>query len=303
MERAANTMVEREGDDFEDYARVGAVAIPRHNKFRGGVTTHFPSLLHLVLTRAEKDGYSHICGWQSHGRCFTVFNRDAFVAEVMPNYFRQSQYASFQRQLNLYGFRRLSQRSLDHGSYYHEMFLRTREDLCQGILRAKEKDIRALKAARKEPDFLKMKRMPSIPHEDILSTEALLSQQKVGAKEDVHEPYALVEKEGYPLSKLFETVVMKEIDTSDSWMEPRPIAPTLPQHGMTELSTSKKDLAVPKSLISTNDAFAVSSFGRSTANRSLGLPLYSCIEASQLPSLRGDIHQEAFEVRRTQRTM
>ena len=100
-----NNMIEREiANKFVDYAKVPPAKIEKTSKNRGGVGTHFPTLLHLVLTRAEKDGYSHICAWQSHGRGFAVFNREKFVAEVMPNFFRQSQYASFQRQLNLYGY-------------------------------------------------------------------------------------------------------------------------------------------------------------------------------------------------------
>lgn len=224
-------MIEREPEPFKDYRLVSVDEIPRHSKHRGGVGTHFPTLLHLVLTRAEKDGYGHICSWQSHGRCFSVSNRDKFVSEVMPSYFRQSQYASFQRQLNLYGFRRLSQKSPDHGSYYHEMFLRTRADLCQGILRSKEKDLRATKASREEPDFHKMPPMPPVTEEDIGTTESILMQQKAAAKEG-QEMNALFEdnfnvnkQQGDPLAHLFNTIAMQGIHSNDSWMDPRPIAP------------------------------------------------------------------------------
>uniref|UniRef100_A0A7S3LFH2 HSF-type DNA-binding domain-containing protein n=1 Tax=Amphora coffeiformis TaxID=265554 RepID=A0A7S3LFH2_9STRA len=229
----SDNMIEREPEPFKDFSLVSVDEIPRQSKHRGGVGTHFPTLLHLVLTRAEKDGYGHICSWQSHGRCFSVSNRDKFVSEVMPSYFRQSQYASFQRQLNLYGFRRLSQRSPDHGSYYHEMFLRTRADLCQGILRAKEKDLRATKAAREEPDFRKMPPMPPVTEEDIGTTESILMQQKTAAKEGqemnalVEDNFNLSKPQGDPLAHLFNTIAMQGIHSNDSWMDPRPIAPFL----------------------------------------------------------------------------
>lgn len=251
-----NKAIERDPAPFKDFALVPADEIPRQSRHRGGVGTHFPTLLHLVLTRAEKDGYSHICSWQSHGRCFSVLNRDKFVAEVMPNYFRQSQYASFQRQLNLYGFRRLSQKSPDHGSYYHEMFLRTRADLCQGILRAKEKDLRATKAARNEPAFNKMPPMPPITEEDIRTTETILMQQKGGAKEG-QEMDALVgdkiksnQPQQDPLGNLFRTIAMQGIQSNDSWMDPRPIAPAhsddKKQPSMTGSAVSFQPYALPK---------------------------------------------------------
>ncbi|KAL7567258.1 hypothetical protein ACA910_016724 [Epithemia clementina (nom. ined.)] len=108
-----NTDVDDEDEGpivYQDYA----LALPRQSgreqvhKFRGGVTTHFPAMLHAMLSLAEVDGYAHILSWQPNGRAFCVHHREQFVRRVLPLYFRQSHYASFQRQLNLYGFHRLN---------------------------------------------------------------------------------------------------------------------------------------------------------------------------------------------------
>ena len=56
----------------------------------------------------------------------------------MPLHFRQTKLTSFQRQLNLYGFRRIT-RGKDSGAYYHEFFLRGRFDLCKKMIRQKSK--------------------------------------------------------------------------------------------------------------------------------------------------------------------
>jgi HSF-type DNA-binding len=92
---------------------------------------HFPSVLHRLLEEAEVGGYSDIVAWQPHGRSFLVKQQARFVREVMPRFFRQTRYASFQRQLSLYCFCRLSQKGADHGAYYHPSFLRGPENAIQ----------------------------------------------------------------------------------------------------------------------------------------------------------------------------
>jgi hypothetical protein len=102
---------------------------------RGGVAQPFPEKLHLMLSTL---GREDIVTWQPHGRCFVVHNAKAFVNQVMPKYFRQTKLTSFQRQLNLYGFCRLTG-GRDRGGYYHELFLRNRPFLCKRMMRTRIK--------------------------------------------------------------------------------------------------------------------------------------------------------------------
>jgi len=74
---------------------------------RGGVSTPFPLKLHEMLNSVEADACSHIVSWQPHGRCFVV-HKPGLFKDLLPRYFKLSKIASFQRQLNLYGFQRLT---------------------------------------------------------------------------------------------------------------------------------------------------------------------------------------------------
>lgn len=62
--------------------------------------------------------------------------------------------ASFQRQLNLYGFQRLLTGS-DKGAYYHSCFVRGQPRLCKGMIRQKVKGtkVRRQAAPDEEPNF------------------------------------------------------------------------------------------------------------------------------------------------------
>ena len=189
-----------EGDEsrspsFLDHADTPAPPDADEPKYRGGITTHFPVLLHAMLTKAEVDGYSNVCSWESHGRAFSVHDRERFVREVLPLYFRQTHFASFQRQLNLYGFDRASLQNPNNspGAYYHAMFLRTRQDLCRAIQRATEKEIRdrrrAKVASNPDPDFRKFKPMPESRPEDLKQASGVtIPQRRVSAPAKMETP-------------------------------------------------------------------------------------------------------------------
>jgi len=80
-----------------------------------------------------------------------------FVEEIMPGFFRQTKMTSFQRQLNLYGFARLTT-GPDRGGYYHELFIRGRLDLCKRMTRTRVKGngSKAASSPSTEPNFYAM---------------------------------------------------------------------------------------------------------------------------------------------------
>jgi hypothetical protein len=124
---------------------------------RGGVTTPFPLKLHEMLETCAQEGNDHIVSWQPHGRCFIVRKPKEFVALILPNYFKLSKLASFQRQLNLYGFQRLTC-GKDRGGYYHELFLQGKVFMAHSIQRIKVKGtgVRARSNPAQEPDLWTM---------------------------------------------------------------------------------------------------------------------------------------------------
>ena len=68
-----------------------------------------------------------------------MYNKSVLLTVVInKRFFRQTKLTSFQRQLNLYGFSRLT-RGRDSGGYYHELFLRGKTYLTRSMSRTKIK--------------------------------------------------------------------------------------------------------------------------------------------------------------------
>jgi hypothetical protein len=94
-------------------------------------------MLHDMLEKMATVGDASIVSWQPHGKAFRVHHPEAFARTVMPNYFKQTKYKSFQRQLHMYGFQRI-RKGLDTGAYFHSMFIRNKKSMslhmsCQKI--------------------------------------------------------------------------------------------------------------------------------------------------------------------------
>jgi hypothetical protein len=98
---------------------------------------HFPWKLHELLEETAK-GHSAIVSWLPGDKAFKVHKREDFCDELMSAFFNSSKYKTFQRSLNLWGFKSVS-RGPDKGAYYHQFFVRGNADLCKNMIRVKIK--------------------------------------------------------------------------------------------------------------------------------------------------------------------
>jgi hypothetical protein len=114
--------------------------------------------LHHILENSGRDeSHEMAISWKIHGRAFSVNNSKEFFEAIIPLYFHQTKLRSFFRQLNLYGFRRIT-KGRDKGAYYHELFLRGKPFLTWQISRKKVKGVgfRGTSIPETEPDFYSM---------------------------------------------------------------------------------------------------------------------------------------------------
>jgi HSF-type DNA-binding len=146
--------------DYHDYAQAKPTEMDLQSikASRGGVHNPFPTVLHNMMEQADAQDFANIVSWQPHGRAFLIHDPKGFVQHVLPMFFKHSKISSFQRQLSLYGFIRLSHDGPDRGAYYHQCFLRGRSFLCSNIQRTRIKGtwVRTSSSPEAEPDFYRM---------------------------------------------------------------------------------------------------------------------------------------------------
>lgn len=112
----------------------------------------FPQKLYALINAEPRD----VVCWTEKGNAFKVVDVDKFSDNIIPKYFRHTKITSFQRQLNLYGFRRIT-KGEDVGAYYHPKFLRGQRELVCEIKRLPGKHSR-----KEDGDVPKQKRAKSI---------------------------------------------------------------------------------------------------------------------------------------------
>ena len=101
---------------------------------RGGCKYPFPQRLFDLLEYINVVGeseLSRIISWYPNGNAFQVHDRIAFEKQIQPKMFNQSKYASFNRQLNLWGFERIpNHHAGGPRSYFHPLFQSHDRGLC-----------------------------------------------------------------------------------------------------------------------------------------------------------------------------
>jgi len=89
--------------------------------------------LYEMLEDVEINDQQDIVSWVEDGKAFKVHKMKAFVDEIIPKYFRQSKYKSFQRQLYFYDFHRVPG-GPNAGAYSHPKFQKGVKTLCLSMM-------------------------------------------------------------------------------------------------------------------------------------------------------------------------
>lgn len=143
-------------------------------------TSNFPAKLYFMLNEMEKDGQNDIASWLPNGRSFIVYKPKRFESEILPLYFQQTKFESFQRQLNLYNFCRITS-GKEKGACFHKDFIRGQEQLVYGIKRMKIKGQQAKRHEKDSSAYLPEQETRGVAGKSSCSSDKDFSGQAVSA--------------------------------------------------------------------------------------------------------------------------
>ena len=154
-------------------------------KARGGVRHPFPTRLYALLEKSRTDDeIAKMISWHPSGQSFKVHNAKKFSSTVQKTYFKHTVYSSFRRQLNLWGFKRISEyprsrtASSQHGYYANPMFARGQYSLCCQMRRANVTDTSNVNEVGRSPSVETIKSREQ--QEDERPTTAISTPEPIG---------------------------------------------------------------------------------------------------------------------------
>lgn len=211
----------------------------------------FPFRLHNLLTQANQLGVDDIVSWDGSGTKLIIYDLDKFVSKILPTVFRQSQFASFRRQMNAYGYERETKSTRTIYStpstlivYSHKNFHRDNIAACSKIIRRKPSKQQRKRLENHHPIpstvYLSSNKEdelehPLSPHKYDFDTNFLmadveqsdnginllsgvLSDDLLPHKKDVYHT-----KDGVSLARLYEMKIHNELKLSQHFAKSKPV--------------------------------------------------------------------------------
>lgn len=137
------TKQSQNSDDGQDMKETvcctpSTVVVPSIDSKRAKTDQRFPEKVLQLLTDAEENGQEHIVSFLPDGKAFRIHKPTEFEANIMPKYFSSHRMSSFCRQLNLYGFRRITT-GPQAGGFIHRLFRKDQPELVRKVQRKRQR--------------------------------------------------------------------------------------------------------------------------------------------------------------------
>ncbi|XP_076044080.1 heat shock factor isoform X2 [Oratosquilla oratoria] len=177
-------------------------------------TANVPAFLTKLWRLVEDPQTDSLIGWTQNGQSFVIHNQAMFARELLPQYYKHNNMASFVRQLNMYGFHKVV--SADSGGlrierddmeFAHPHFIRDQKSLLENIKRKQQRRLPGESA-----DFLQMPsgRVVTTSEENKVVTKLLTDVQEMKRdQETVSSKFLALKRENEALWREYASMRQK----------------------------------------------------------------------------------------------
>ncbi|XP_078504591.1 uncharacterized protein LOC144763144 isoform X2 [Lissotriton helveticus] len=191
-----------------------------------------PKFLTKIWALVEDPKTNDFICWSQDGNSFIVLNEENFAKNILPKHFKHNNMASFVRQLNWYGFRKViqdetgtfKQERVGTGKYHHPFFKQGQEELLARIKRKVKKE--APKACWQPSiegvDQLHIPEGCMLPHTRqhfVKEVPLARIEERTNGPEDVHKILSLIQQVQGRQDVVDSTVESLKRDNEALWKE------------------------------------------------------------------------------------
>ncbi|KAH6773932.1 hypothetical protein C2S52_003145 [Perilla frutescens var. hirtella] len=120
--------------------------------------TSLPPFLVKCYEMVNDESTNELISWSESNDSFIIWDESKFSSHLLPKYFKHSNFSSFVRQLNIYGFRKID---TDNWQFANESFIKGQKHLLKNIIRRKQSQNLVQKKSSPEKDT-----EPALPSEE-----------------------------------------------------------------------------------------------------------------------------------------
>ncbi|KAI6661475.1 Heat shock factor protein 1-like isoform X2 [Oopsacas minuta] len=125
--------------------------------------TDTPAFLFKLWKVLEAEEYAQFISWSKNGNSFIIYDQNQFSQVVLPNFFKHSHFTSFVRQLNMYGFRKLTNMTYTSNTpgqesmeFHHPHFIKGHPSMLEYVKRKSPSSLRIGNRTIKTADLEKL---------------------------------------------------------------------------------------------------------------------------------------------------
>ncbi|KAJ7684944.1 hypothetical protein DFH06DRAFT_1028126 [Mycena polygramma] len=154
-----------------------ALARPTRPPVHAAQVQRVPAFLNKLYEMVNDAKTNNLIQWSALGDTFYVYDQERFAREVLPHWFKHQNFASFVRQLNMYGFHKIphlqqgvlkSEADAEHWNFVHPNFRRDQPDLLCLIQRKKSGNVA-------EDDKLESTALPAANNAQVLDIQSIVN--------------------------------------------------------------------------------------------------------------------------------